>query len=412
MLDINFIRENPEKVKIGVTKKGYPGTIVDQLLEIDQNYRTLVRDVDNLRAERNNAASSRDIEKGKEVKVRLSELEIQLEEIRSIFHQKLSEIPNLPSDNVPPGAGEQDNVFLREVGQKPNFTFTPKDHVELAEKLEIIDFERGSKIAGSGFYYLKNEGALLELALVQYGMNFLQQKGFIPIITPDLARERFYLGTGYLPKGLEAQTYIIENSDLGLVATAEVTLAGLHADEVFDPEQLPKKYAGYSHCFRMEAGGYGKYSKGLYRVHQFTKVEMFVDCNPSDSEEIHQKLLELEEEFWKSLEVPYRVLQMCTGDLGAQAVEKYDLEAWMCGRGEWGEVTSTSNTTDYQSRRLGIKFKTEQGSNFVHTLNGTLVATSRAIIAILENFQQEDGSIKIPEALQKYTGFSEIVPKK
>src|SRR3989344_7413121 len=408
MLDINFIRENPDQVKKGIENKGYSTASVDEVLNLDKKLRELVGQVNSLRAERNNAASSKNIEKGKEIKSKLPVLEKELEKVRIEFIEKLSAIPNLPFDDVPVGRGEQDNKVIKEVGEIKKPDFSPKDHVEIVEILDIIDFERGSKVAGAGFYYLKNEGAILELALVQYGLNFLREKGYQLIITPDLAKEKYYLGTGFLPKGPEAQIYKIEESNLGLIATSEVTLAGFHSDEVIE---VSKKYAGYSHCFRIEAGGYGKYSKGLYRVHKFTKVEMFSHCLPEQSTKIHQELLALEEEFWQSLKIPYRVIEMCTADLGAQAVKKYDLEAWLPGRNDWGEITSTSNTTDYQARRLNIKYKKGAQSGYAHTLNGTLVATSRAIIAIVENYQAIDGSVKVPEVLQPYLGKKVIASK-
>lgn len=324
------------------------------------------------------------------------------------------QIPGIPSEDVPIGRNESENVVIREVGNKPKFSFKPKDHVDIGTSLDILDFETGSKVAGSGFYYLKGDGVVLELALVRYALDFLSKNGFTLLLTPDLAREKFYLGTGYTPRGEEAQTYIVENSGLGLIATAEVTLAGVHSDETISEKDLPKFYCGYSHCFRQEAGAYGKYSKGLYRVHQFTKTEMFVYSKPEDSNKIHDKLLDLEEKLWRGLGIPYRVVKMCSGDLGAQASRKFDLDAWMPGRGEWGEITSTSNTADYQARRLGIKFRRESGkTEFAHTLNGTAIATSRAIIAILENYQTRNGSVKIPRALRKYVGKSEIkAPKK
>jgi len=281
--------------------------------------------------------------------------------------------------------------------------------LELGKSLDLIDFETATKVSGSNLYYLKNQAVLLELALTNYAFDILTKEGFTPLITPDLARQKFYTGTGYLPQGPEAQTYKIKDSDLGLIATAEITLAGIHSDEILDEKDLPKKYAGFSHCFRLEAGSYGKYSKGLYRIHQFSKIEMYVYCSPEKSEKIHQYLLSLEEKIFQGLEIPYRVVEMCTGDLGAQAAKKYDLEAWMPGRGDWGEITSTSNTTDYQARRLGIRFKRKDGSvEFTYTLNGTAIAISRTIIAILENYQQKDGSVLVPKVLQKYLNFKKI----
>ncbi|HXK52962.1 MAG TPA: serine--tRNA ligase, partial [bacterium] len=285
-----------------------------------------------------------------------------------------------------------------------------KDHVELGESLGIISFEDGAKVSGSQFYFLYGAGVLMELALVQYAFEKLSKAGFTPTLTPDLAKSRYYLGTGYAPRGDEAQTYTIEGEDLGLIATAEVTLAGKHADEVLLLENLPLKYVGYSHCFRKEAGAYGKYSKGLYRVHQFTKVEMFIYCKPEESMQMHDYLLEMEESIYQGLGISYRVLKQCTGDLGAMAARKYDIEAWMPGRKDYGEVTSTSNCTDYQARNLNIKYKLDTGgTEYVHMLNGTAVATSRTIIAILENYQQADGSVLIPEVLKPYMNGLEVI---
>jgi seryl-tRNA synthetase len=376
---------------------------------LDGTWRDLVKQTEDLRAKQKKAGEEKKIDEAKSLKEEIREMEGDLAEAEKKRREALFGIPNLPLDIVPDGKSEKENVSVREVGKKPEFGFPAKDHLEIGEKLGIIDFESGSKVSGSGFYYLKDEGALLELALVRYALDFLRNEGFSLWLTPDMAKEKFYLGTGYSPKGSEAQTFKIENSDLGMIATAEITLAGIHADEILEETEMPKFYAGYSHCFRQEAGSYGKYSKGLYRVHQFTKVEMFAYSKPEDSREIHEKLLGFEEKIWQGLGIPYRVLEMCAGDLGAQAARKFDLEAWMPGRGDWGEITSTSNTTDYQARRLGIKIKKENGeTEFAHTLNGTAIATSRAMVAILENCQREDGSVEMPEALQKYLGFKEI----
>lgn len=407
MLDIKFIRENPKLVEEKAKQKGYVVN-VKKLLEVDQARRKLIEEVDKLRSERKKAADSRDEKEGQKIKKELRKKEDELEKAHEQFYFAIREIPNLPADDVPLGKDESENKIVREVGKPKKFDFQARDHLELGTSLDILDFERGSKVTGSGFYYLKGEAVKLELALVNYGIDFLSKKGFMSFVTPELTRARFYEGTGYLPRGPEAQTYTITNSNLGLIATAEVTLAGLHADETLNKKDLPRYYAGYSHCFRVEAGSYGKYSKGLYRVHQFTKVEMYVYCQPEYSQQMHQELLASEEEFWKSLEIPYRVVEMCTGDLGAQAAKKFDLEAWMPGRGDWGEITSTTNTTDYQARRLNIKYKKGKSTEYVHTLNGTLVATSRGLIAIMENYQQKDGSIAVPRVLQKYTGFAKI----
>lgn len=407
MIDIKLIREETEKVKAGVVKKNFDPSKVDAVLELDKKRLEILQKVEALRQERNTLGKD-NFERGKAIKEELKNLEPDLEIAEKGFKALLNEIPNLPLEESPVGKGETENVEIKIVGEKPQFNLTPRDHVEIGKNLDILDFESGAKVSGSGFYYLKNAGALLEVALVNYGLQFLTHRGFTPIITPDLAKEKFYLGTGYNPKGDEAQTYQIESSDLGLIATAEVTIAGYHSDEILENLEKPKLYGGYSHCFRQEAGAYGKYSKGLYRVHQFTKVEMFAYTKKEDSKKIHEKFLELEEEFWTSLGIPYRVLEMCTGDLGSQAARKFDLEAWMPGRGDWGEVTSTSNTTDYQARNLNIRYRDGEKIEYAHMLNGTLVATSRAIIAILENFQQEDGSVKIPEVLIPFMGISAI----
>src|SRR5258708_862276 len=409
MLDINYIRENTEEVKKKVATKNFDAKVVDEVIKLDEKHRKLIGEIEELRAERNKAASEKNIGKGKEIKVKLQKLEPELKEAEEKFLEKLNGITNLTFDDVPVGKGDKDNVELRKVGKIKKFDFEAKDHLEIGTKLGIIDFENGAKVAGSQFYYLLGDGALLEFALISYAFEKLSKKGFLPVITPDLAKSRYYLGTGYNPKGDEAQTYTVEGHDFGLIATAEVTLAGRHADEVLTENNLPIRYVGYSHVFRQEAGAYGKYSKGLYRVHQFTKAEMFIYCLPEESEKLHKMLLELEEDIYKDLGIPYRVLEMCTADLGAMAARKYDIEAWMPGRGDYGEVTSTSNCTDYQARNLNIRYKKNNGDRgFAYMLNGTAIATSRTIIAILENYQNEDGSVDIPKVLQKWMGKKKI----
>lgn len=405
MLDIQIIRDNPEKVKKGVAAKRYDPNLVDEVLKLDLKRRGLMKEIEEVRAQRNLAAKEKDIEKGREVKEQLQKLEPDLEKAENDFLEVLQKIPNLPLDNAPVGSGDGENVEIRKCGEPTKFDFEPKDHLELGKNLGILDFDAGAKVAGSQFYFLYGDAALLELALTHYVFEKLSKEGFLPVITPDLAKSRFYLGTGYAPKGDEAQTYTIEGQDLGLIATAEVTLAGSHADEIIPESKLPIKYIGYSHCFRQEAGAYGKYSKGLYRVHQFSKTEMFVYCAPEDVEKMHEYLLKMEEEIYQELELPYRVVEMCTGDLGAMAARKFDIEVWMPGRNDYGEVTSTSNCTDYQARNLNIKFKRKTGENeYVNMLNGTAVVMSRVPIAILENYQQKDGSVKVPEVLQKWMG--------
>jgi len=336
MLDIQFIRENTEKVKKGVADKQFDPSIVDKVLELDGKRRKLIVEVEELRAKRNKVAEEKNIEEGKKVKEELKAKEPQLESIEKEFEDILNQVPNIPLPQVPVGKSEKDNIEVRKWGEPKKFDFTPKDHLELGKSLGILDFEAGAKVAGSQFYFWYREGALLELALVQYAMELLGKEGFVPVITPDLAKSRYYLGTGYMPKGNEAQTYEIKDEDLGLIATAEVTLAGKHADEIIAEAELPLKYIGYSHCFRQEAGAYGKYSKGLYRVHQFTKAEMFIYCIPEESDKFHQHILEMEEKIYQGLGLPYRVVEMCTGDLGAMAARKFDVEAWMPTRGTFG----------------------------------------------------------------------------
>lgn len=423
MLDINFIRENKDLVKKGVSDKQFDPVLVDEVLKLDEKRRNLIAEVEQLRKRKNEVAKEgKASEEGRKIKEELKNKEPELKKIEEKYNKILWEIPNLPSTKAPIGENDTDNVEVKKWGKPIKFSgkarpssawdFTPKDHLELGKSLGILDFETGAKVTGSQFYFLYGDGALLELALTQYAFEKLSKEGFMPVITPDLAKPRYYLGTGYMPKGDEAQTYTIEGEDLGLIATAEVTLAGSHADEVIPEDKLPLKYIGYSHCFRKEAGAYGKYSKGLYRVHQFTKAEMFIYCAPEESDKYHEYLLEMEEKIYQGLGLPYRVLEMCTGDLGAMAVRKFDIEAWMPSRNEYGEVTSTSNCTDYQARNLNIKFRRKNGKvEYIHMLNGTAIATSRTPLAILENYQQKDGSVIIPEVLRKWMGKEKIVPR-
>jgi len=384
MLDIEFIRENTEKVKKGVAAKQLDPKIVDEVIKLDGKRRQLIVEVEELRAKRNKVAEEKNIEEGKKIKEELKAKEPELRKIEEEYETALNLIPNLPSDKAPIGKSEKDNVELRKWGEPKKFDFTPKDHLELGKSLGILDFETGAKVTGSQFYFWYKEGALLELALVQYAMELLSKEGFIPVITPDLAKSRYYLGTGYMPKGQEAQTYEIKDEDLGLIATAEVTLAGKHADEVIPEAELPLKYIGYSHCFRQEA---------------------------EESDKYHQYILEMEEKIYQDLGIPYRVVEMCTGDLGAMAARKFDVEGWMPSRDDYGELTSTSNVTDYQARNLNIKFRRKDGkAEYIHMLNGSAIATSRTPLAILENYQEKDGSVVIPEVLRKWMGKNKITP--
>lgn len=407
MLDIQFIRDNPDKVKKSTKNKNYDPKIVDEVLVLDKNRRELLQKTEALRAERNQLTKN-DIDKGKEIKIQLKKLEPELKETESKLKDALWLIPNLVSPKTPLGKSEKDNVEVRKWGEPKKLDFPAKDHLELGRSLGILDFETGAKVSGSQFYFLYGDGARLELALIQYAFDLLEKEGFLPAITPDLAKSRYYLGTGYVPRGKEAQTYEIKDQDLGLIATAEVTLAGKHADEIIPENKLPLKYIGYSHCFRQEQGAYGKYSKGLYRVHEFTKAEMFIYCKPEESDKYHEFILAMEEKIYQELGLPYRVLEMCSGDLGAMAARKLDIEAWMPGRNEYGEVTSTSNCTDYQARNLNIKFRRNGKNEYVHMLNGTAIATSRTPLAILENYQTKDGHVIVPKVLQKYIGKKQI----
>jgi seryl-tRNA synthetase len=365
------------------------------------------------------------IEEGKRLKEEIAALEARLNAVEEDLNREARRIPNMAHPEAPVGKEDKDNLEVKRVGSPTEFAFPPLDHVQLGQKLDIVDFDAGTRVSGTKFYYLKNEGVFLELALTRYAMDILARKGFTPFITPDIAREEILEGIGFNPRGAESNVYTLEGEDACLVGTAEITLGGYHGDSIIAKDKLPLKLAGLSHCFRREAGAAGQFSKGLYRVHQFTKVEMFIYCLPEDSGKLHEELRGIEEEIFSGLGIPFRVVDTCTGDLGAPAYRKWDLEAWMPGRaapeadsdgvyrsGDWGEVTSTSNCTDYQARRLNVRFKDDDGKNkFVHMLNGTAVAISRAIIAVLENFQQADGSVRIPPALVPYCGFDVINPR-
>lgn len=412
MIDIKILREDKENLKKAVADKGYDPVLVDTAFDLDEKKRVVQAELEELRAKRNQAAKDKNVEEGKKIKKELTDLEPKLakaeEELLAVFYQ----IPNPALKMVPIGKGESDNVEVRKWGKPTKFDFEIKDHIQLGKDLGILDFESGAKVSGSQFYFLYGDLALMELALVQLAFEILTKEGFMPVITPDLAKSHFYLGTGYMPKGDSAQTYTIEGEDLGLIATAEVTLAGRHADEIISEDKLPIKYIGYSHCFRKEAGSYGQYSKGMYRVHQFTKAEMFIYCKPEESDKYHMHILEMEEKIYQALELPYRVVEMCTGDLGAMAARKYDIEVWMPGRGDYGEVTSTSNCTDYQARNLNVKFRRKDGKvEYMHMLNGTAIATSRTPLAIIENYQNADGTITVPKVLQKWMGKEKIEAK-
>jgi seryl-tRNA synthetase len=424
MLDLHFVREHLEEVKVNCRNRNVKVDL-DRLVQLDVERKRLIQETQSLQQKQNEVSaffaligsdkSKKDelMRKGRELREEVGNLQKQLEQIEVEQRAVLLTIPNMSHPAAPVGTTAQDNNVLRRWGEPRQVDFPVKDHVALAEDLDLVDFEAGSKVAGQKFYFLKNDAVLLELALVQYAMGVLIREGYTPIITPDVARNEVLEGIGFIPRGPETQIYSLENTDLCLIATAEITLGGMHQDQILDELQLPIKYVGLSHCFRTEAGAPGRDTRGLYRVHQFTKVEMFAFCTPDQSESIHQELLGIEESIFQGLGLPYQVIDTCTGDLGGPAYRKYDLEAWMPGRGkagEYGEVTSTSNCTDYQARRLNIRYKIpgQKGTRFVHTLNGTAVAVSRAILAILENNQQADGSVLVPEVLRPMLGKDRI----
>ncbi len=425
MLDRKFIVDNSEAVKRNCRNRGVPAD-VDRFLALEDLRREKQAEVENLNRRANEVSKSigqaKDAaerearkEEGRRLRERTGEVRAELDALAAEQDAIHRLIPNMSHPDAPLGGDDQANL---EVGRGktplPEFGFKPLDHVELGERLDLIDFEGGARVAGHGFYFLKNEAVLLELALQRYALGLLIAEGFTPMTTPDLASNQILEGTGYIPRGPETQIYSIENQNLSLVATAEITLGGLLAGQTVDAETLPLKLCGISHCFRTEAGAHGKESRGLFRVHQFTKVEMFAFTLPDDSEAMLEYLRELECRLFDGLAIPYRVVDTATGDLGGPAYRKYDLEAWLPGRGGFGEVTSTSNCTDYQARRLNARFKVkgEKGTRFVHTLNGTAIAISRALIAVLENYQQADGSVVIPEPLRAVVGKDVIEPRK
>ncbi len=423
MLDVAFVRANLDAVRANCRNRNVAAD-VDRVVELDDERKRLLQETQTIQQRQNelskaipkekDAAKKQTlIQEGKSLREQVGGLESQVRQIETDLRAVLAGIPNMTHPDAPVGTTAEDNKVIRQWGEPRTFDFPIKDHVALAEGLDLVDFEAGARVAGQKFYFLKNEAVLLELALVNYAMGVLLRAGYTPVITPDLARSEVLEGIGFIPRGSETQIYSVENTDLCLIATAEITLGGMHRDHTFDEPQLPLKYVGLSHCFRTEAGAPGRDTRGLYRVHQFTKVEMFAFCTPEQSEGIHQELLQIEERIFQGLGLPYHVIDTCTGDLGGPAYRKYDLEAWMPGRGqggEYGEVTSTSNCTDYQARRLNIRYKTpgQKGTKFVHTLNGTAVAVSRALVAILENNQQPDGSVEVPEVLRSIVGKDSI----
>ena len=424
MLDYKFIKDNLEAVKENIKNRNMNAD-ADKVVELYDKRTSLVTKQQDLQQKRNenakamkqkldDAKRSELVNAGKKIKDDIQILERELSQVEKDLEDAARQIPNMMHPDAPIGKLDTENLEVKKVGTPRVFDFEVKDHVQIAEELDLLDFDRGTKVSGPKFYYLKNEAVFLEQALIQYALNILRKHGFELFITPDVAREEVLKGIGFNPRGNESNVYSIEDEGTCLVATAEITLGGYHSGEILDKSKLPLLYGGLSHCFRREAGAAGQFSKGLYRVHQFDKVEMFVYSTPEQSDALHLKLREIEEEIFEGLGIPFHVVDTCSGDLGAPAYRKWDLEAWMPGRngGEYGEVTSTSNCTDYQSRRLNIKYKDDDGKNkYVHTLNGTAIAVGRAMLSILENYQNADGSVTIPSVLVPFCGFDKIYPK-
>ena len=416
MLDIKFIRVNRAQVEQSIGARGI-NLSLDRLLELADSRNALLQNLEQLRQQRKQWAKVQPAENdqkeiGRQIKHKIATVEHELRDLEERYGQMLQQVPNVLHPEVPLGATDQ-NQQLRSWGE-PHYADYMQDHVTLGNRLALFDFERGAKVSGAKFYYLKNEAVLLETALIRLALDYIAARGYQLHITPDVALQQVAQGLGYAPRGAESNSYLIEESQLCLVATSEITLGGLYAEEILESEQLPMRLGGLSHCFRREAGAAGQMGRGLYRVHQFTKVEMFVICRPEDAEELHQEIVTIEEHIFQALQIPYRLLNMCSGDLGAQHYRKFDIEAWMPGRatgGDWGEVTSASHCSDYQARRLKIRYRGPQGTSYPYMLNGTAIATGRAMLALLENHQQPDGSIAIPKALQSYCGFSSIEPR-
>ncbi|MBR7137918.1 MAG: serine--tRNA ligase [Lentisphaeria bacterium] len=410
MLDLKLIRENAEMIKANCQRRGFPLDI-DGLLALDKEYRTLEREAEELRARRNKlskecASDPAAREEVKKIKLTLGSKETAMDGINKKMMAVLTRIPNLLAPDVPDGTDDTGNVELRKVGTIREFDFPVRDHQELGEMHDILDIARGAKVAGTGFYYWKGKGAMLAQALYFYVQQFLVKRGFTMFMTPCVAKERTLYGTGYLPFFAD-QTYNLEGEDLALIGTSEQTLVGYHADDVLDGDKLPLCYTAFTPCFRTESGSYGKASRGIFRVHQFHKVEQIVFCKPEDSPKYHDFCLQNEEDLLKSLNIPYHVVNVCVGDLGAPGYKKYDIEAWYPTFKTYREVTSNTNLTSFQSRRLNIRYKQGDERDFVHTISAT-AATDRLIIAIMENYQQKDGSIEIPEVLRPFTGFDRI----
>ena len=410
MLDINFIRNNKELVEHSIKEKMYKNVNLDEVLALDDQRKTLLQQVETLRKERNdNTAKMKNgkpsdelITKGKEIKEKLSTLEVDLSNFEKELNTKLKTVPNVIFDDVPLG-DESASVEVKKWGECKT---TGVDHLDYAISRDWVDFERGAKVAGAKFYYVKGGLALLENALIQFGIKKIVEHGFTLMDVPDLVNSRVLEGTGFAPRSSEqSDEYYIEGEDLALIATAEMSITGYHMDEIIDEDKLPLFYAGLSACFRKEAGAYGKHTRGLFRVHQFNKLEMYAFCTPEQSKEIHEKLRGIEEEIWQEIGIPYHVINIAAGDLGAPAAKKYDIEYWSPVDQKYREITSCSNCTDFQARGLNIRVRRKDGTvEVLHTLNGTAISLARTMVAVLENFAEEGGKLRVPEVLQPYLG--------
>ena len=410
MLDINFIRNNKALVEHSIKEKMYKNVNLDEILDLDDKRKTLLQQVEALRKERNdNTAKMKNgkpseelIAKGKEIKEKLSTLEADLSNFEKELNTKLKTVPNVIFDDVPLG-DESASVEVKKWGECKT---TGVDHLDYAISRDWVDFERGAKVAGAKFYYVKGGLALLENALIQFGIKKIVEHGFTLMDVPDLVNSRVLEGTGFAPRSSEqSDEYYIEGEDLALIATAEMSITGYHMDEIIDEEKLPLFYAGLSACFRKEAGAYGKHTRGLFRVHQFNKLEMYAFCTPEQSKEIHEKLRGIEEEIWQEIGIPYHVINIAAGDLGAPAAKKYDIEYWSPVDQKYREITSCSNCTDFQARGLNIRVRRKDGTvEVLHTLNGTAISLARTMVAVLENFAEEGGKLRVPEVLQPYLG--------
>lgn len=413
MLDINFIRENPEKVKKACRDKNV-NVDIDSVLDLDKKKRELMAELEALKAEQNKISrGGKDnlplIAQAKEIKEKIKQMNPELETVADALQKLLLQLPNIPFDDVPVGKDDSANVEIKKVGKATGFKFQPKDYLEISEKLDIIDVNRAAKVSGARFGYLKGALPLIQFALIKMALDIITKEGFVPVIPPVMLKDQMARGTGYFEATDEKEAYFLPEDKIYLAGTSEQSMVAMHADEILDAKSLPLRYIAYSTCFRREAGSYGKDTKGILRVHQFDKLEMVIFSKPEDSKKEHELLLSLEEKLMRALELPYHVLNICTGDLGRPAAAKYDIETWIPSEDKYRETHSTSNCTDFQARRLNIRYKDKENKlNFVHTLNGTAFAMPRLLIAIIENYQQKDGSIKVPKVLQKYCGFKII----